>query len=195
MNSFLEVSTLYVKSRQQWRAWLEKNHAVETHGIWLVFYKKHSGKPTLEYNESVEEALCYGWVDSLIRKLDEEKFARKFTPRKAMSSWSQSNRERAADLVERGLMTEHGQKCIDTAKASGRWDADDRPQLSDEICPSFARALGENHAARVYFEKLTEAQRRQYVHWINQASQDITTRRRIRESISLLEQGRKLGMK
>ena len=195
MNNPLEVSTLYVSERRQWREWLQKNHDSESRGIWLVYYKKHTGKPTLEYNESVEEALCFGWVDSLIRKIDDEKFVRKFTPRKPQSHWSESNRQRVADLLARGLMTEHGQKCIDAAKESGLWEADDRALLSDQVCAGFARALEDSHAARVFFEKITDAQRRQFIYWINEARQEVTRRRRIRESISLLEQGRKLGMK
>ena len=195
MSNPLEVSSLYVRDRQQWRDWLAENHDVESAGIWLIYYKKLTGKPTLEYNESVEEALCFGWVDSLIRKLDEEKFARKFTPRKPRSQWSDSNRKRVADLLERGLMTEHGQRCIDDSKASGSWDAADRPQLNDKMSPEFTRALAENHAARAYFLKLTEAQGKQFVLWVNEAKQELTKRRRISESISLLEQGQKLGMK
>ena len=195
MSSFLEVSTLYVKDRQAWREWLAKNYEVENQGIWLVYYKQKTGKATLEYNESVEEALCYGWVDSLIKKLDEERFARKFTPRKAKSHWSESNRKRVADLSEGGLMAEPGLACVKAAKASGLWDADTRTAVSERIASGFQRSLKESHAARVFFEKLTDAQRRQYVLWINEAKQESTRRKRIRESISLLEQGRKLGMK
>lgn len=191
----LEISTIYVRDRAAWRAWLSKNHDRVPQGIWLVYYKQHTGKPTLEYEESVEEALCFGWVDSLVRRLDDEKFARKFTPRKPESSWSPSNRKRVDSLVERGLMTEHGMRLVEIARQSGRWEADDRPRLSDEPAPEFLRALTENHAARVFFEKLTDKQRRDYVWWINQARQDATRLRRIRESVTLLEQGRKLGMK
>jgi len=191
----LEISTLYVRDRAAWRAWLEEHHETEQQGIWLVYYKPHTGKPTLEYGESVEEALCFGWVDSLIRKLDEQRYARKFTPRKPDSRWSESNRERAERLIAQGLMTRHGLALVEAAKASGAWDAGDRPQLSDEPAPEFLRALAGNHAARAFFEKLTDRQRRDYVWWINEAKQDATRLRRIRESISLLEQGRKLGMK
>jgi uncharacterized protein YdeI (YjbR/CyaY-like superfamily) len=191
----LEISTVYVKDRAAWREWLSKHHDSEPAGIWLVYYKKHTGKPTLEYGESVEEALCFGWVDSLIRKLDADRFARKFTPRKPGSRWSPSNRERAEKLIEQGLMTGHGMGLVEAAKESGTWDADDRPQLSDEPAPGFQRALAGNHAARMFFDKLTDRQRLQYIYWINEAKQDATRQRRVRESISLLEQGRKLGMK
>jgi len=134
-------------------------------------------------------------VDNLIKKLDEERFVRKFTPRKARSSWSESNRNRVARLIEQGLMTGVGMKCVEAAKESGLWDADARQQIDDQPSARFLRALGESHAARVVFEKLTDAQRRQYELWINEAKQELTKRRRIRESISLLEQGRTLGMK
>lgn len=194
MSNLLEINTLYVSDLEKWRAWLEKNHDVEKHGIWLVYYKQHTGKPSLEYNESVEEALCFGWVDSLIRKLDDEKFARKFTPRKDESRWSPSNRKRVVALIEQGRMTEHGMRCVEAAKKSGLWDADDRPQLSQQPPEEFMRSLAENHAARVFFEKITDKQRLQFIYWINEAKQDATRLRRIRESISLLEQGRKLGM-
>lgn len=126
MSSFLEISTLYVKERRQWRAWLEKNHAVEKSGIWLVYYKQHTGKPTLEYNESVEEALCFGWVDSLVRKLDEKKFARKFTPRKDNSSWSESNRKRVEKLIAQKRMSDYGMAKVKAARASGTWHKDGR---------------------------------------------------------------------
>ena len=195
MNSFLEVNTLYVTDRSKWRAWLKEYHDVEMQGVWLVYYKQHTFKPSLEYNESVEEAICFGWVDSLIKKLDEERFARKFTPRQAHSRWSESNRKRVVEMIDQDLMTEHGMKCVDAAKASGLWDAGERPELDDKPSPEFMRSLAESHAARVYFEKLTDAQRRQFILWINEGQQELTKRRRIRESISLLEQGRKLGMK
>lgn len=195
MSSFLEVKTLYVHDRAQWRAWLARYHAVEQGGIWLVYYKQHTGKPSLTYDESVEEALCFGWIDRLIRRLDEEKFARKFTPRKPDSNWSESNRKRIAQLAEQGLLEEPGLESVRLARVAGTWDADDGAE-QDEVMPSeLSKILGENHAARVFFEKLTDAQRRNFIRWINQTRQDATRRRRIRESISLLEQGRVLGMK
>lgn len=195
MSAFLEMSTLYVTSREAWRKWLAANHDKERQGVWLVYYKQNTGKPTLLYNESVEEALCFGWVDSLIRKLDEERFARKFTPRKAKSRWSESNRTRVAVLMEKGLMEAPGLACVEAAKKSGLWEEQARAAPGELIHPEFSRSLEQCHAARVFFEKLTNAQRRQFVLWINDAKQDITRRRRISESIALLEQGRKLGMK
>jgi len=193
LSSFLEVKTLYVSDRAQWRAWLAKNHAIEDSGIWLVYYKQQTGKPSLNYDESVEEALCFGWVDSLIKRLDEEKYARRFTPRKPGSAWSDSNQKRIAKLAEQGLLAAPGIESVRLAKLAGTWD-EDGDRLED-IPEEFSKSLLENHAARVYFEKLKDRQRLNYIRWINQARQEATRRRRIRESISLLEQGRVLGMK
>ena len=195
MSSFLEVKTLYVSDRASWRNWLAKNHASENNGIWLVYYKQHTGKPSLSYEESVEEALCYGWVDSLIKRLDEEKFTRKFTPRKPGSNWSESNRKRIAKLVEQGLLAEPGIESVRLAKLAGNWNSDEDRKKQEDMPAEFRQSLIENHAARVCFEKLTDPQRLNYLRWINQARQETTRRRRIRESISLLEQGRTLGMK
>src|SRR5213075_2717902 len=95
--------TLDVHSRAQWRAWLEKHHDSESE-VWLVFYKLHTGRKSPPYEDAVEEALCFGWVDSLVRRLDDDRFARKFTPRKPDSKWSSINRRRYADLQARGLL-------------------------------------------------------------------------------------------
>jgi len=195
VSSFLEVSTLYVKERRHWRAWLEKFHDVEKSGIWLVYYKQHTGKPTLEYNESVEEALCFGWVDSLIRKLDDEKFARKFTPRKDDSCWSESNRKRVKNLITTGRMTEHGMARVAAARASGRWDANPRADVDETMSMKFTAALAENRAAGDFFQDLSVTQQKQFILWINVAKKTQTRDRRLAESIRLLEQRQKLGMK
>ncbi len=85
---------LYIRNRQEWREWLEKNHSI-TKKVWLVYYKTHTGKPSIPYDDSVEEAICFGWIDGIIKKLDDEKFARKFMPRRKNSHWSESNKKRA----------------------------------------------------------------------------------------------------
>jgi len=195
VNNLLEIKTLYVRNRLQWRNWLEQHHVSDTSGIWLVYYKQHSGKPSIGYEESVEEALCFGWVDSLIKRLDDDRYARKFTPRKPTSNWSESNRKRIARLEKRGMMTEAGLASVAAAKASGSWFGSNGSENSERIPEEFNKLLADNHAARVFFKKLTDAQRRNYLRWINQAQQESTRHRRMRESIILLEQGRVLGMK
>ncbi len=105
------MKTLYVRNRKQWRAWLQKNHDKEKE-IWLIYYKKSSGKPSISYNDAVEEALCLGWIDSIEKGLDAERFAGRYTPRKPKSNWSLSNRERARRLIASGLMTSSGRKAL-----------------------------------------------------------------------------------
>ncbi|MBI3786846.1 MAG: YdeI/OmpD-associated family protein [Ignavibacteriales bacterium] len=105
-------TTLYVSNRKDWRNWLSKNHSTAKE-IWLVYYKKDSGKPRIPYNDSVEEALCYGWIDSTAKKIDEERFAQRFTPRRAGSPLSQMNRERVRRLIRAKKMTKAGLKAIE----------------------------------------------------------------------------------
>ena len=105
------MKTFYAPDRATWRAWLSKNHDKEKE-IWLVYYSKSSGKPTVSYNDAVEEALCFGWIDSKEKGLDSERFMGRFTPRKPKSNWSPSNRERAKRLIEHNLMTASGRKAL-----------------------------------------------------------------------------------
>jgi len=121
---------LYVTNRDDWRAWLKENHSTQKE-VWLIYYRKHSGKPSIPYDDSVEEALCFGWVDSIIKKIDSEKFARKFTPRKGKSRWSESNKKRVAKMIREGKMTEVGLARIREAKDCGEWfrTREDRKEL------------------------------------------------------------------
>ena len=189
------MKQLYIPDRSRWRKWLTKNHDNEVNGIWLVFYKKKTNKPTLEYEHAVEEAICFGWVDSLIKKIDEAKYARKFTPRKADSFWSKLNKKRAERMIKQGLMTKAGLAKIKVAKETGWWDKDPRPKISFEIPDEFAAALAKNKKAKENFDKLSLTYRRYYIGWIVTAKRDETKKRRIAESIVLLEQGKKLGVR
>jgi len=103
--------TLYVTNRKAWRSWLAKHHKIEKE-VWLVYYKKHSNKPRIPYNDAVDEALCYGWIDSIVKKIDGEKTAQRFTPRRENSPWSEMNKERARRLIKAGKMTKAGQAKI-----------------------------------------------------------------------------------
>jgi uncharacterized protein YdeI (YjbR/CyaY-like superfamily) len=189
------MKQLYVPDRSQWRKWLTKKHNKEENGIWLVFYKKKTNKPTLEYEDAVEEAVCFGWIDSIIKKIDEAKYVRKFTPRKAGSFWSQLNKKRAARMIKQKLMTKAGLAKIKIAKETGLWDKDPRPKIPHDIPDEFAAALAKNKKAKENFDKLALTYRRHYIGWIATAKMDQTKKRRIVESIALLEQGKKLGLK
>ena len=113
---------MHFASRDDWRAWLEENHATALE-IWLVHYKKHTGKPGLTLEEAVEEALCFGWIDGVLKLIDDEKYALRFSPRKKGSVWSETNKRRVAKLIRQGHMTEAGLAKVREAKANGQWQA------------------------------------------------------------------------
>ncbi len=185
---------LYVKTRDEWRKWLAKHHKTERE-LWLVFFKKETGKPSIEYDASVEEALCFGWVDSIIKKINDEKYARKFTPRKSESLWSESNKTRVKKMTEQGRMTEFGLARIEEAKQSGLWHKSPRLDISFEISEEFERALQQNKEAQEFFRQLAPSYQRQYIGWIVVAKRPETREKRIKESIALLKKGEKLGLK
>ena len=183
-----ELERLEFRSRRQWRTWLGKN-ASSSPGVWLVFYKKHARTKCLEYEDSVREALCFGWVDSLIKRLDADRFLFKFTPRKPTSKWSDSNRKRWAELEAAGLLTPAGQAAAPT---TNRYAA--KPTIP-ELPAYIAKALETNRRAWDFFQKLAPTNRRRYVVWIHIAKREETRQRRLAESIELLAAGKQLGLR
>lgn len=189
------MNTIVVKDRAEWRTWLAANHAHQSE-VWLVYHKKHTGKSSVAYGASVEEALCFGWVDSLIKRLDDSKYARKFTPRKENSQWSPSNILRAEKMMRLGLMTEPGLQMVAAAKRLGTWQAPARkPTLSFEMPVEFAQALKENPPAAQTFNNLAPTYQKQYLGWIEVAKRPETRAQRIQEAIHLLVEGKKLGLR
>lgn len=188
------MKELYFKTRKAWRDWLAQNHD-KSNGVWLVFYKKHTGTATLAYEAAVEEALCFGWIDSIIKKLDDERYVRKLTPRKADSNWSELNRQRVERLVARKRMAKPGLAMVKAAKASGRWEQSGRPELAFEVPAEFREALAQRPQAQVFFEGLAPSYRKQFIGWIATAKQQATRDRRVKEAVALLGKGKKLGMK
>jgi uncharacterized protein YdeI (YjbR/CyaY-like superfamily) len=188
------IDGLYVTNRSAWRDWLRENHDVRRE-IWLIYNKKHTGKPRIPYDDSVEEALCFGWIDSIIKKLDEKRFARKFTPRKTKSSWSEANKKRARKMMRNGKMTEAGLTKVREAKKSGEWFRTPPVRKELVIPPYMKAALARNEKARENFNNLAKSYRRQYVGWISSAKREETRKRRLAEVIRLLEKNEKLGMK
>ena len=183
------IATLEVRTRQQWRKWLARHHASVSE-IWLIFHKRHTGVQSLCYNDAVEEAICYGWIDSLVKRLDEARYAQKFTPRKADSRWSTANRRRYADLAARGLLAAPGLKRPPTARSG---DAP-RPSLT-ELPRYIDEALGANPPAARAFGQLAPSHRRAYIGWIDSAKREETKERRLKEALGLLAAGRRLGLK
>jgi uncharacterized protein YdeI (YjbR/CyaY-like superfamily) len=189
------MKKLVFRTREDWRAWLVENHDSENE-VWLVYYKKATGKRSIAYSDSVEEALCFGWIDSIIKRIDETKYVRKFTPRLDNSNWSALNIKRAEKMIQSGKMTLHGMRLVESAKATGRWDNPvQKPTLEFHIHPEFAEALNQNRRAKENFEKIAPTYRKQYIGWVQVAKRETTRRRRIDESVRLLEQGKKLGLK
>jgi uncharacterized protein YdeI (YjbR/CyaY-like superfamily) len=183
------IETLDVQDRQSWRKWLEGHYASKSE-IWLVFYKRHTGITSVPYDDAVEEALCFGWIDSLVRRLDDARYVRKFTPRKANSRWSTSNRRRYADLAARGLLAAPG---LERAPTSLSGDA---PVVSVSKLPSYIEeTLKTDPDAWQFFEQLAPSYRRAYTGWIDSAKRQETKEKRLREALVLLAAGRKLGLK
>ncbi len=185
---------LYAESRDQWRAWLKENGQKERQ-VWLVFYKKGAGRPSLDYDDALDEALCYGWIDSLVKRIDETKYAQKFTPRRGTSRWSETNKRRALQLIAEGRMSAAGLAAIEAAKANGQWDEPVQLPMGDQLPLELEEALGSNHAAFETFRRLAPGARMLYIRWISAAKRPATREKRSKEAVDLLEKGQKLGLK
>ncbi|PYR54556.1 MAG: hypothetical protein DMF91_26460 [Acidobacteria bacterium] len=179
---------LHVRSRQQWRTWLTKYHS-SSPGVWLVRYKTHTGVKSLPYEDTVREALCFGWIDSLVKRVDDDRYAIKVTPRQPTSKWSDANRKRWAELKAAGLLTSAGLAAAPT-------DNSYAPRPVIPALPVYiAKALKADVKAWKFFRELAPTYRRDFVVWIHIAKRPETRDRRIRESIRLLAAGKKLGLK
>ncbi len=163
--------------------------------VWLIYYKKHAGKPSIPYEDSVEEALCFGWIDGIIKRIDDKRCARKFFPRRSPSRWSESNKKRAERMISEGRMTEAGMARVDDAKKSGEWFKSNVVPKNLMIPAFIEEALTKNKKARENFSKLAESYKKLYVRWISSAKREETRLRRLEEAIDLLEQNKKLGLK
>ena len=179
-------SPLQVKDRAGWRAWLEKHHAAEKE-VWLVLYKKHLARPGLSLDDAVEEALCFGWIDGKLRRIDDQKHVLRFTPRRRGSIWSESNKARVQRMIEQGRMTQAGLVKVTEARENGEWDRAAQREDVTVIPPGLGAALQANGMTPADFEKLVPSLRKQYLHWINSARTDPTRQKRIAETVRLVE--------
>jgi uncharacterized protein YdeI (YjbR/CyaY-like superfamily) len=189
------IKTLHATTRAAWRAWLAEHYASERE-VWLVYAKRHTGEPRVEYDDAVEEALCFGWIDSIVRRLDEDRFAQKFTPRRPGSRWSESNRRRYAKLEAAGTLAPAGlangpgdaEAPVGSAKAKPERGAVELPAYVEE-------ELRRDRRAWETFERLAPSYRRLYVGWIDAAKREETRKRRLAEAIERLREGKTLGLK
>ena len=169
------------RSRKAWRDWLDKNHASSS-GVWLVYAKKHSGLASLTYSDAVEEALCYGWIDSKINPIDDTFYMQVFTPRKSKSAWSALNKTRVKRLVAAGLMTAAGAAVITAAKKSGAWDA--AKHVEDLVIPpDLSSALESNAEARHRWESYAPSRRKGVLYRLAGAKRPETRARYLRDII------------
>lgn len=189
------TNTFTARDGADWRAWLESNHATEQE-IWLVYFKAGSSQTGIDYETSVEEALCFGWVDSIIQRIDEEKYARKFNPRRAGSYWSASNKKRMEALIASGRMTPVGLAKYDPQAPESASETGQKIRRAElPIPPEIMRQLEGNPQAWQAFQHLPPSHQRQYMSWVLSAKRHETQQKRLAEVIRTLEEGKKLGLK
>jgi uncharacterized protein YdeI (YjbR/CyaY-like superfamily) len=181
------------QGREDWRAWLAAHHATAQE-IWLVIHKKHAAEAGLTYIEALEEALCFGWIDGILKRIDDEKHTIRLSPRRKNSIWSEQNKKRVGKLIREGRMTEAGLAKIKDAKANGQWEKAAAREDVTVVPAELTAALAENPRARENFEKLAPSYRRQFIYWIGTAKRDETREKRVRTTIKLLVANRRLGI-
>jgi uncharacterized protein YdeI (YjbR/CyaY-like superfamily) len=186
------MKTLRVPTVDQWRDWLAEHHASESE-VWLVFYKLHTGVASIDHKDALDEALCFGWVDSLVRRLDDRRYALKFTRRRADSRWSAANRKRYAALKASGRLTPAGLERAPTDRGYGLRPR--RLSMPSKLPRYIQAALKKHPAAFRHFKTLTLSQRRRYFAWIESAKHEETKARRLKEAIRLLTARKVLGLK
>ena len=176
-----EYESLLVLSVREWRDWLERNHA-EKQSIWLIQYKKHSGMPSVSWSEAVDEALCFGWIDSTKRPIDEEKYMQYYGKRKANSTWSKVNKEKVKKLIAEGRMSSAGLESIKIAKQNGTWSLMDSVEalvIPDDLEEAFKTRPG----SRDFFLGLSKSAKKSILHWLMMAKRPETRQKRIKETV------------
>jgi uncharacterized protein YdeI (YjbR/CyaY-like superfamily) len=199
------------KDRQEWRDWLSQHYLSEKE-VWLVYSKAHTRLPSIPYEDTVEEALCFGWIDSIIQRIDEDSYARKFTPRTNTLKWSEVNKRRAAKCIREGRMTPAGLAKLvgmETLQAEVTKDGlemlgelaasleETPPRRTREVYvpPAIEQAIRDNPAAWANYLKLAPSTRRRYMGWVLSAKRDETVQKRLQEVLHHLEEGTPMGLK
>ncbi|MGQ0540412.1 MAG: YdeI/OmpD-associated family protein [Blastocatellia bacterium] len=182
---------IHPHKRSEWRKWLAKNHD-RSPGVWFVYFKKHTGKPRVAYDDAVEEALCFGWIDSLACVFDDARSRLLMTPRKPKSVWSKPNKERVEKMVAAGLMTKIGLAKIEQAKADGdgSWntlDSSDRLEMPEDLKAAFGR----NKKAKANWEKFSDSPKKAILYWLGTAKRDETRKTRVEKIVSMASVGKK----
>jgi uncharacterized protein YdeI (YjbR/CyaY-like superfamily) len=188
-SSLDQLERYYAKNRQEWHQWLSENHETSP-GVWLIYHKKNSEQNSVEYEEAVEEALCFGWIDSKVNALDEKRYMQVFTPRKPGSTWSKINKDRVTKLIKMGLMHTAGLKKIKKAKKDGSWNILD--DVEDLIIPEdLQEVLNGNKTALENFNSFTDSSKKQILWWVISAKRPETRKNRIKRIVILAEKNQR----
>jgi len=177
---------VYATTRQEWRTWLSENHA-KKQGAWLIQFKKNTGRPSLSWSDAVDEALCFGWIDSIKKKLDDECAAQFFSRRKPTSTWSRINKEKVNRLIGDGLMTPAGLERVETAKRNGSWTILDKVEALT-VPKDLIAAFKLHKGSKRYFDKLSKSTRKAILQWLVLAKRPETRQKRINEVARLASQ-------
>jgi uncharacterized protein YdeI (YjbR/CyaY-like superfamily) len=189
MSNLDQLERYYPQSREEWRRWLEKNHQTSP-GIWLIYYKKGTEEPTVAYEDAVEAALSFGWIDSKVNALDEKRYMQVFTPRKPGSTWSKLNKNRVTKLLKQGLMTPAGLEKVESAKKDGSWNM--LSDVEDLILPDdLKKALAVDEKAEINFNQFNDSSKKQILWWVASAKRPETRKRRIRKIVEMAAQNKK----
>ena len=184
---------LHFDNSQQWRNWLGENHAI-AYEAWLIHYKKHINKTGISYDDALEEALCFGWIDGKMQGIDEEKYMVRYSPRKVKSVWSKLNKERALKLIELEKMTDAGVAKIEEAKKNGYWDSAYTNKQTDELPLDLKNALIKDPDAWYNFQHFANSYKNNYIGWINRAKSEETRKSRIAEVVKRSSMNKKPGI-
>ncbi len=191
MDDFMEE--LFFETRDNWRRWLEFNHD-KSQGIWLVYYKKNTKIPSIAYAEAVEEALCFGWIDSKVQTIDELRYRQIFTPRNPKSVWSETNKKRVEMMIGAGQMTRAGLEKIEAAKKNGQWENAYGKRDSVVMADDLKTALVQNPQAWENFGNFSTSSQSTYIRWISSAKRAETRENRISRVVELSSKNKKPGM-
>ncbi len=182
-----KIRSIACKDRKEWRSWLKNNQASDE--IWLIYYKKHTKKISIPYNDAVEEAICFGWIDGQVKRIDDERYMQRYTPRTSKSRWSVSNIERAKEMIKRELMTEKGLRVFQDGIKNRRII----PSSKNFSVPAdLKKALTENKKASHNFKNFAPSAKLHFVYWVDDAKTEKTRKKRIEKSIELLANNKKL---
>jgi uncharacterized protein YdeI (YjbR/CyaY-like superfamily) len=181
------------KDRKEWREWLEKNHKIKD-GVWLIHYKVKLKKESVSHKEAVEEALCFGWIDSKLKSVDEDRYILRYTSRKGKSVWSKINKDAAEKMIFEGKMTEAGFEKINIAKKQGLWESAYTNLIKERMPSDLKKAFLKNKEAWKNFKNFANSYRNSYIGWVKGAKSDETRKRRIKVVVKRSELNKKPGV-